>query len=392
MIGAQFQLPLERELFRLAVVTVSGMSLSALHYYGRLPQRWLLVHLTINPFLLQAFLWSWVIESRPPAALALAALPLLIAAYQSYLTHLSLRHPYAAIGTLLASAWALLAAKSNLVRMEVGVSSAIGIAVDFWLGANAKRDGHLRRERDELRQAVEAQLLAQKSAEVRLQAEALQALRGFAHDASNAVSAAMANAETLTARLRALDPAPESEAIGARLAASLGQLSAMSQDARTAGLRVPPALERVQVNAVLNQAAAEILAPPKISFALQCLPAPLSAAVRGGRTSLHRIVSNLLRNACEGDGRLGASAVEAQLVTRDGFVELTIRDNGPGFTAAQITAAAPALSSTKAHGLGLGLYIVEQLARASGGELQRSNHSQGGAQLLVRLPLWPEFQ
>ena len=62
---------------------------------------------------------------------------------------------------------------------------------------------------------------------------------------------------------------------------------------------------------------------------------------------------------------------------------LTLRDNGPGFSAEALRRAREPFFTTKtsAQGLGLGLAICDTLVRALGGELSLANHPDGGAQL-----------
>ena len=61
---------------------------------------------------------------------------------------------------------------------------------------------------------------------------------------------------------------------------------------------------------------------------------------------------------------------------------LTLRDNGPGFSAEALQRAREPFFTTKStRGLGLGLAICDTLTRAPGGELRMSNHAEGGAQL-----------
>jgi two-component system, NtrC family, C4-dicarboxylate transport sensor histidine kinase DctB len=389
IVGDVFQLPLDRALPRWLIVTMAGMPLSVFHYYRGLSRRWLVTHLTINPLLLQAFLWSWVVECQPPAALSLSAIPILIAAYQSYLTQLSLRHPYVAIGTLAASAWAIAASEDAQVRAAIAVSSGIGLAVDFWLGANARRNGRLLRERDEFRHAIEAQLLAEKGTEVRVQSEVLDDLRGFVHDCAGAITGLVARADKVATRLRSIDPSDQARELAASLASSVEGLSNMTQRARSSGLRVRPALEQVAVRPVVEELLADVRAIHRIDTHLDAGDPTTSVAMRGGSSSLHRILGNLLRNACEGDGRRGARRIDVIVRDRDGRVDIEVRDDGPGFDPAQLDAPTPALSSTKENGLGLGLYTVERLVHASGGYWHRANDASGGARVSVHLPAWP---
>ncbi|OJY29093.1 MAG: hypothetical protein BGO98_42630 [Myxococcales bacterium 68-20] len=110
--------------------------------------------------------------------------------------------------------------------------------------------------------------------------------------------------------------------------------------------------------------------------------------IAGGRTSLDRVLSNLLVNACEGDGREKPRHVHLDVQPRDGSrVAIRVCDDGPGFSpevlAASLDARGP---TTKADGSGLGLFLVHTIVSATGGSLDRKTRSTGGAEVIVELP------
>lgn len=113
--------------------------------------------------------------------------------------------------------------------------------------------------------------------------------------------------------------------------------------------------------------------------------------VQAGETRLRQVLGNLLGNALDA---LSEKAPPRQLwisaqTLADGRISLTLRDNGPGFSAEALERAREPFFTTKttARGLGLGLAICDSLIRALGGELLLANHPQGGA--LVTLNLLP---
>jgi signal transduction histidine kinase len=58
--------------------------------------------------------------------------------------------------------------------------------------------------------------------------------------------------------------------------------------------------------------------------------------------------------------------------------QVSIRDNGPGIDAETSVALFEPLSSTKQHGLGVGLRISRSLIEAHGGQLWVEPHTPGG--------------
>ncbi|WP_137818935.1 ATP-binding protein [Pseudomonas sp. 2FG] len=110
--------------------------------------------------------------------------------------------------------------------------------------------------------------------------------------------------------------------------------------------------------------------------------------VQAGETRLRQVLGNLLANALDAlsekapPRRIWLSAAQ----TADG-IQLTLRDNGPGFSVEALSRAREPFFTTKtsAQGLGLGLAICDTLMRALGGELLLANHPEGGALLTLRL-------
>ncbi|MNF51954.1 C4-dicarboxylate transport sensor protein DctB [compost metagenome] len=113
--------------------------------------------------------------------------------------------------------------------------------------------------------------------------------------------------------------------------------------------------------------------------------------VQAGETRLRQVLGNLLANAFDALSEKAPPRrlwISAQPLA-DGRISLSLRDNGPGFTAEALARAREPFFTTKttARGLGLGLAICDTLTHALGGELLLANHPQGGA--LVTLNLLP---
>jgi C4-dicarboxylate-specific signal transduction histidine kinase len=68
------------------------------------------------------------------------------------------------------------------------------------------------------------------------------------------------------------------------------------------------------------------------------------------------------------------------------LLAIEVRDDGPGLPATLLARPVAPFGGTKVNGSGLGLYVAERLARASGGLLRRENPSEGGARVIVFLP------
>ena len=87
----------------------------------------------------------------------------------------------------------------------------------------------------------------------------------------------------------------------------------------------------------------------------------------------------------------GGGAVELAAVERDGFVELHVRDGGAGFPddfrARAFDRFSRADEARSRGGSGLGLSIVELVARAHGGGVGLRDRPSGGADVWISLPI-----
>ncbi|HEX3772862.1 MAG TPA: HAMP domain-containing sensor histidine kinase [Polyangiaceae bacterium] len=108
------------------------------------------------------------------------------------------------------------------------------------------------------------------------------------------------------------------------------------------------------------------------------------AKIKGDPTLLDRAFGNLLENA-----QKHAGGVESVIVSKlDGNVCLTVNDRGPGFPAESLTRAFEAFyrGDGSSHGLGLGLALVQRIARAHGGRAWAENRADGGASVHFEIP------
>lgn len=109
----------------------------------------------------------------------------------------------------------------------------------------------------------------------------------------------------------------------------------------------------------------------------------LAGGVLAAEPALRQVVASLLDNAAEVSPMgVGLSAARA-----GDMLELSVTDDGPGFTAAQLAVVGKPYQSTKGAGRGLGLFLAAALARRLGGRLSASNRPEGGAQVRLALPL-----
>ena len=105
------------------------------------------------------------------------------------------------------------------------------------------------------------------------------------------------------------------------------------------------------------------------------------------RNGLTRALANLTYNAAA-----HASQVEISLSVEDGFVLVTVDDNGPGIDPERYDEAFKPFTrldearNQNEKGVGLGLAIARDVARSHGGDVTLGVSPLGGLRAVVRLP------
>lgn len=112
----------------------------------------------------------------------------------------------------------------------------------------------------------------------------------------------------------------------------------------------------------------------------------LNGALLFAEPAVVQVIASLLDNAaqaCPGGVTLTAAR------TTEGL-EVSITDDGPGFTEAQLALVGQPHQSIKGPGHGMGLFLAAALARRLGGRLNVANRPEGGALVQLVLPLAPD--
>ncbi len=189
-----------------------------------------------------------------------------------------------------------------------------------------------------------------------------------------------------------LDTVPDASPKLAQYAALLREQIRLSQriisdlldsarDSARAGVPAEsPTDVREMVERLLNRAA--IPASVRVEVLAQAdLPRVVLDADRVGQ-----IIWNLLSNAVQAMPDGGTLTITADI--RDGRLSLAIRDSGPGVAAEERERIFQPLYTTKTDGVGLGLSISREFARANGGDLYVEGDGPG-ARFVLELPVTP---
>ncbi len=230
-------------------------------------------------------------------------------------------------------------------------------------------------EAEEASQHTEAQLHEERgTAELREQFIAV-----LGHDLRNPLFAINFGAE----RLLRKHPTPETEALVRHILASSRRASQLVEDVLDfargrMGNGIPLNMGDCQG---LQDALLHVVSEVQSVHPQRVIHAQIGnlQGVKGDRERLAQLLSNLVANAIHHGSQDGPVEVTAQ-VERDHFT-LTVKNAGQISQQALPRLFEPyarTVSGTPQAGLGLGLYIVKQIANAHGGELSVSTHERHG--------------
>lgn len=102
---------------------------------------------------------------------------------------------------------------------------------------------------------------------------------------------------------------------------------------------------------------------------------------------MRQVFLNILDNASKHGGE--GKRIDAEICSAEDFVEVRIRDYGPGIPEDEIPLVTRKFykGSSKARGSGIGLAVCEEIVEMHGGQLSLENAPGGGTLVTVRLPL-----
>ncbi len=112
-----------------------------------------------------------------------------------------------------------------------------------------------------------------------------------------------------------------------------------------------------------------------------------SPVISGNEEMLTEIALNLILNSKDAVENIPDPAISISFTGNGEKAELIVEDNGTGFSPAYMDKLFEPFYTTKAQGMGLGLFIVETYVKRMGGEIIPENVDNGGARVRVVFPL-----
>ena len=106
------------------------------------------------------------------------------------------------------------------------------------------------------------------------------------------------------------------------------------------------------------------------------------------KIQIQQVIFNLVRNGMEAIGE----ATEGHLVivtkkTSDNFIEVLVRDNGPGLDEEMAGRLFQSFATTKPNGMGVGLSICRSIIEDHAGRLWETRNQDGGMTFHFTLPI-----
>ncbi|GEM_PF-6358731 len=143
-----------------------------------------------------------------------------------------------------------------------------------------------------------------------------------------------------------------------------------------------PVMEPVKLNAILEEALSRLVPDGNIEVIKEFSPG--MSPVQGDAEMLQRVLINLIQNALQSMPRGGTLKLKTS--TPGEWQEVSIIDTGEGMSEETKKNLFQPLFSTRTKGVGLGLFISQQIVTQHGGSIEVSSELGKGTSITVRLP------
>jgi len=167
----------------------------------------------------------------------------------------------------------------------------------------------------------------------------------------------------------------------------VGRMQSVMQRMADPNAPIHPRLKACDVRQLLQQLVRDHLWPEGIKVE-QHIDAPGLAMIDAAL--FEAVMNNLFDNAVQAMDKQGL--LQLSLSLEDTWLRIEVRDHGYGMEPAFVKHQLFRLFvSSKAHGLGIGLYLSQRMIAALGGELSAESEGKGkGSTFIIRLPLWQD--
>jgi two-component system, LuxR family, sensor kinase FixL len=208
-------------------------------------------------------------------------------------------------------------------------------------------------------------------------------ITGLAHESRNALQRTHACLELLILKV---EQRPELLALVQDIQKAQDYLVHMYEEVRSYAAPMKLRREKLNLDEVLQETWAHLEAERKGRTAtLVKEPCPSIRDFRADPLALNQVFRNILENSlsvCADPVILRAQWTE-KLVSGQVYVEITFRDNGPGFPPTIRDKVFEPFFTTKTRGTGLGLAIAKRIVEAHGGRIEIGRSGHPGAEIVL---------
>jgi two-component system NtrC family sensor kinase len=149
-----------------------------------------------------------------------------------------------------------------------------------------------------------------------------------------------------------------------------------------------PHTEDVDINQVIDQTISLLENYARTSnIDIQTDLAPDLPIITSDQAQLQQVFLNLISNAIDAIGSNGSIAVRSR--QRDGYIQVSIKDDGPGMGPEMRRKIFEPFFTTKeaGKGTGLGLSVSLSIVEKMGGTITLESEEGGGSTFTIRLPI-----
>ena len=228
-----------------------------------------------------------------------------------------------------------------------------------------------------------------KQQERLLQSERLAAIgemvAGLAHESRNALQRSQACLSMLAHRV---GDRPKASELVFRAQQAQDDLHRLYERVRQYAAPIRLDQQAVRLDEILQQTWEHLaLVRTNRNAQLQITPSATDTICRADGMALEQVFRNVLENAlaaCDDPVQITVTWTDVELDGRPA-IQVSIRDNGPGFAGDHDKRLFEPFFTTKTRGTGLGLAISKRLVESHAGRICAANHTPG-AEILITLP------
>jgi PAS domain S-box-containing protein len=217
--------------------------------------------------------------------------------------------------------------------------------------------------------------------------------RRLAHEIKNPLTPIQLSADRLQRRLLGKLNAEDASVLEIATQTIVNQVDAMKQmvNAFSEYARAPDMkLQTFDLNQLVTEVA-ELYRLQDTSVDIRLDLEPTLPELTADRGRLRQILGNLITNGLEALSGMqeGSLEVSTRHLRTEGSatIMISVRDNGPGFRMEILGRVFDPYVTGKPKGTGLGLAIVKRIVEEHGGRIEAENRPEGGARILVFLPI-----